>query len=136
MKKFFLSVIASLMTVLSFATVNANDFENQTDASTSAYGSSVTVKIAGINNEFNFKTATLSTIFNLMPGDFKGLCIDAYKQVSSRLGSANGTTFYYSGVKIIETKTQEGYNLEFNYQGHKLTVHNYSNSEFNKFFGL
>lgn len=134
MKKIIVSALVSLMTLVSFAAVGSNV---TTEERTSEFKSSVMVKVAGIDKEFNFKTATLDTIFGLMPDDFKDLCIDSYKHVSSLIEKSNGKSLSYEGVRITPRRTSTGaIDLEFDYKGNKLTVKNYTRSEFNKFFGL
>ena len=79
MKKIIFAAIISLVTVLcvSATVANANVSEN--------YSSSVTAKVSGMNEVFDFDTKTLVIIYNLMPQRVKELCTASYQDIAPRI---------------------------------------------------
>lgn len=129
MKKLFF--IAALSFVAVFG-ISATVVESTT---TDSYASSVTVSISGLGEDIDFDTATLATIYNLMPQRVKELCVDSYADISSRI-EKSGNSFTYAGVKITPIKSNGTTSLKFSYAGHSVVVENYTKAEFDKIFGL
>ena len=129
MKRLFFIAVLSLVTVFGIsATV--------IDASTAdSYTSSVTASISGLEEDIDFDTATLASIYKLMPQRVKELCVDSYADISSRI-ERSGKSFTYAGVKITPIKSDNTTNLKFSYGGHSVVVENYTKAEFDKIFGL
>ena len=130
MKKIIFAAIISLVTVLcvSATIAEANVSEN--------YSSSVTAKVAGMNERFDFDTKTLVIIYNLMPQRVKELCTASYQDIAPRIEKNLGRTFYYEGVAITPTKTANGTDLKFSCGGHSVIVKNYTKAETDMIFGL
>ena len=130
MKKIFFVAILSLVSVfcVDATTIDATPSSNNT--------SSVTAKIAGMDEEFDFETKTLTAIYHLMPQKVKTLCIRSYKSIAPRIEKSVGKRFVYEGVAITPIKTANGIDLKFSYKGHSLVVENYTKAEFDKIFGL
>ena len=130
MKKIIFAAIISLVTVLcvSATVANANVSEN--------YSSSVTAKVAGMNEVFDFDTKTLVIIYNLMPQRVKELCTASYQDIAPRIEKNPGRTFYYQGVAITPVKTANGTDLKFSCGGHSVVVKNYTRAETDVIFGL
>ena len=130
MKKIIFAAIISLVTVLcvSATIAEANVSEN--------YSSSVTAKVAGMNERFDFDTKTLVVIYNLMPQKIKDLCVSSYEDIAPRIEKSGSNGFTYEGVKIVPIKSASGMDLKFSCQGHSLVVKNYTKAEFDKIFGL
>ena len=129
MKKIFFIAILSLVSMFSVAAPT-------TDATTTGKKTTVTVKIAGVDEGIDFDTKTLSTIYNLMPQKVKKLCLGSYKSIAPRVEKSVGKRFVYEGVVITPVKTADGINLKFSYGGHTLVVENYTKAEFDRIFGL
>lgn len=129
MKKIFFAAIISLITVLCVsATVASIPADN--------FSSSVTATIAGSDEDIDFDTKTLVTIYNLMPQKVKDLCVASYKDVATRIEAAGTKAFTYQGVTIRPIKTDDGVDLKFTCGGHTILVENYTRSEFDLIFGL
>ena len=130
MKKIIFAAIISLVTVLcvSATIAEANVSEN--------YSSSVTAKVAGMNERFDFDTKTLVIIYNLMPERVKELCASSYRDIAPRIEKNIGRTFYYQGVAITPVKTANGTDLKFSCGGHSVVVKNYTRAETDVIFGL
>ena len=129
MKKTIFIAIFSLVSMFCVAAPTA-------DASAVGKKSTVTARISGADETFDFDTKTLATIFSLMPQKVKTLCISSYKCIAPRIEESVGKRFVYEGVTITPIRTADGINLEFSYKGHTITVENYTKAEFDKFFGL
>ena len=75
MKKIIFAAIISLITVLcvsaTVANIPAEDFS-----------STITATIAGSDENIDFDTKTLVTIYNLMPQKVKDLCVASYKDIA------------------------------------------------------
>ena len=130
MKKVFFIAIISLVSVFCVAATTADA------TATTNYTSSVAAKIAGVDEEIDFDTKTLVTIYSLMPEKVKALCVSSYKAIAPRIESSVGKRFTYEGVAIIPVATADGVNLKFSCGGHQLVVENYTKAEFDKIFGL
>ena len=129
MKKLLFIAALSLVTVFG---VSATIVDSSASES---YASSVTVSISGTSEDIDFDTATLATIYNLMPQRVKELCVDSYADISSRI-ERSGKSFTYAGVKITPIWSDGTTNLKFCYAGHSVVVENYTKAEFDKIFGL
>ncbi len=129
MKKIFFIAILSLASMFSVAAPI-------TDVTTSTENTSVTAKISGVEEDFDFDIKTLVAIYNLMPQKVKRLCTNSYKSIAERIEKNGGKRFVYEGVTITPTKTANGVNLKFSYGGHSVVVENYTKAEFDKIFGL
>ena len=129
MKKVFFIAALSLVTVFG---VSATVVES---SATDSYTSSVTASISGHGEDIDFDTATLATIYNLMPQRVKELCVDSYADISARI-EKSGKSFTYAGVRITPIATEDGTDLKFSYDGHSVVVANYTKAEFDKIFGL
>ena len=129
MKKIFLIAILSLVSAFCVAAPT-------TDTTASGKKSSVTARVSGVDEEINFDTKTLVTIYNLMPQKVKKLCASSYKSIAPRIEICAGKRFVYEGVAITPTKTANGMSLKFSYGGHTVVVENYTKVEFDKIFGL
>ena len=129
MKKLFFIAALSLVAVFG---ISATVVESST---TDSYASSVTASISGLGEDIDFDTATLATIYNLMPQRVKELCEDSYADISSRI-ERSSKSFTYAGVKITPIKSDGTTNLKFSYAGHSVVVENYTKAEFDKIFGL
>lgn len=129
MKKLFFIAALSLVAVFG---ISATVVES---SATDSYASSVTASISGLREDIDFDTATLATIYNLMPQRVKELCEDSYADISSRI-ERSGKSFTYAGVKITPIKSDGTTNLKFSYAGHSVVVENYTKAEFDKIFGL
>jgi hypothetical protein len=127
MKRLFFIAAFSLVTVFGVSATIATPNEE--------YASRVTTSIAGLDEDIEFDTKTLVTIYNLMPERVKQLCVDSYADISSRLEQLS-RSITYAGVKITPTATENGTNLKISYGGHKVIVENYTKAEFDKIFGL
>lgn len=127
MKKFFFIAALALVTLFGISATVATPSDE--------YNSSVTANIKGVGRSIAFDTKTLVTIYNLLPGDLQQICVDSYKNISSRLESSN-RSFRYAGVKISPRTTADGTDLQFSYGGHKVVVGNYTKAEFDRIFGL
>lgn len=127
MKKFFFIAALALVTLFGISATVATPSDE--------YNSSVTANIKGVGRSIAFDTKTLVTIYNLLPGDLQQICVDSYKNISSRLESSN-RSFRYAGVKISPRTTADGTDLQFSYGGHKVVVDNYTKDEFDRIFGL
>ena len=127
MKKLFFIAALSLVTVFGVSATVATPDEN--------YASSVTTSIAGLDEDIEFDTKTLVTIYNLMPGRVQELCVESYADISARI-EKSGLGLTYAGVKIKPVATEDGTDLQFSYGGHKVVVENYTKAEFDKIFGL
>lgn len=130
MKRVFFIAIISLVSVLCVAFTTADT------STTTNYTSSVTIKIAGVDEEIDFDTKTLVAIYNLMPQKVKQLCVSSYKAIAPRVERSVGKRFTFEGVAITPIETSEGINLKFSCGGHTLVVENYTKAEFDKIFGL
>ena len=130
MKKVFFIAFISLVSVFCVAATTA------TASATTNFTSSVTVKIAGVDEKIDFDTKTLVTIYNLMPEKVKALCISSYKAIAPRVERSVGKRFTFEGVAITPIQTTEGINLKFSCGGHTLVVENYTKAEFDRIFGL
>ena len=84
MRKIFFAAILSLVTVLCVSATVA-EFHN---ADSMDLASSVTVTIAGDDEEIDFETKTLVAIYNLMPQKVKDLCTASYKDIAPRIEEA------------------------------------------------
>ena len=129
MKKFFFIAILSLVSMFSVAAPATN-------VTTSTEKSSVTARISGVEEDFDFDTKTLVAIYNLMPQKVKQLCASSYKSIAPRIEKSIGKRFVFEGVTITPVKTATGIDLKFSYGGHTLVVENYTKAEFDKIFGL
>ena len=129
MKKLFFIAALSIVTVFG---ISATVVESST---TDSYASSVTASISSLGEDIDFDTATLATIYNLMPQRVKELCVDSYADISSRI-ERSGKSFTYAGVKVTPIKGNGATNLKFSYAGHSVVVENYTKAEFDKIFGL
>ena len=129
MKKIFFIAILSLVSMFSVAAPATN-------VTTSTEKSSVTARISGVEEDFDFDTKTLIAIYNLMPQKVKQLCASSYKSIAPRIEKSIGKRFVFESVTITPVKTATGINLEFSYGGHSLVVENYTKAEFDKIFGL
>ena len=129
MKKLFFIAALSLVTVFGISAIIVES------STTDSYTSSVTASISGLGEDIDFDTATLATIYNLMPQRVKELCVDNYADISSRI-ERSGNSFTYAGVKITPIKSDGTTNLKFSYAGHSVVVENYTKAEFDKIFGL
>lgn len=130
MKKVFFIVALALVTVFGIsATVVTNT------SSTESYSSSITASIDGLGEDISFDTATLVSIYHLMPQRVKDLCVDSYADISSRIEKSS-RSFTYEGVTISPIATERGTNLKFSYGSHTVVVENYTKAEFDKIFGL
>ena len=127
MKKVFFIAALSFVTIFGVSATVATPDEN--------YVSSVTTSIAGLDEDIEFDTKTLVTIYNLMPERVKELCVDSYSDISARI-EKSGRGLTYAGVKIKPVATEDGTDLQFSYGGHKVVVENYTKAEFDKIFGL
>lgn len=129
MKKIFFAAIISLVTVLCVSATVANIPSDD-------YSSSVTATIAGVDEDIDFDTKTLVTIYNMMPQKVKDLCVASYKDLAPRIENCGSRGFVYEGVTIVPIRTDEGTDLKFKAQGHSIVVKNYTRSEFDTIFGL
>ncbi len=129
MKKIFFAAAISLVTVLCVSATVANIPYDD-------YSSSVTATIAGVDEDIDFDTKTLVTIYNLMPQKVKDLCVASYKDIAPRIDNYGSRGFVYEGVTIVPIRTDEGIDLKFKTQGHSIVVKNYTRSEFDTIFGL
>jgi hypothetical protein len=129
MKKIFFIAILSLVSMFSVAAPATN-------VRTSTEKSSVTARISGVEEDFDFDTKTLVAIYNLMPQKVKQLCASSYKSIAPRIEKSIGKRFVFEGVTITPVKTATGIDLKFSYGGHTLVVENYTKAEFDKIFGL
>ena len=129
MKKIFFIAILSLVSMFSVAAPATN-------VTTSTEKSSVTARISGVEEDFDFDTKTLVAIYNLMPQKVKQLCASSYKSIAPRIEKSIGKRFVFEGVTITPVKTATGIDLKFSYGGHTLVVENYTKAEFDKIFGL
>ena len=129
MKKIFFIAILSLVSMFCVAAPVTN-------ATTSTEKSSVTARISGVEEDFDFDTKTLVAIYNLMPQKVKKLCTSSYKFIAERIEKTGGKRFVYEGVTITPSKTTSGVNLKFSYGGHSVVVENYTKAEFDRIFGL
>ena len=129
MKKIFFIAILSLVSMFSVATPATN-------VTTFTEKSSVTARISGVEEDFDFDTKTLVAIYNLMPQKVKQLCVSSYKSIAPRIEKSIGKRFVFEGVTITPVKTATGIDLKFSYGGHTLVVENYTKAEFDKIFGL
>lgn len=127
MKKVFFIAALSFVTIFGVSATVATPDEN--------YVSSVTTSITGLDEDIEFDTKTLVTIYNLMPERVKELCVDSYSDISARI-EKSGRGLTYAGVKIKPIATENGTDLQFSYGGHKVVVENYTKAEFDKIFGL
>ena len=107
-----------------------------TEVPTTGKKTTVTVKIAGVDEGIDFDTKTLSTIYNLMPQKVKKLCLGSYKSIAPRVEKSVGKRFVYEGVVITPIKTADGIDLKFSYGGHTVIVENYTKAEVDRIFGL
>lgn len=128
MKKIIFAAIISLITVFcvsaTIANIPADDFS-----------SSITATIAGSDENIDFDTKTLVTIYNLMPQKVKNLCASSYKDIAPRIERTD-SRFTYQGVTITPLKTSNGTDLKFSCGGHTVVVKNYTKAEFDSIFGL
>lgn len=129
MKKIFFIAILSLVSMFSVAAPATN-------VTTSTEKSSVTARISGVEEDFDFDTKTLVAIYNLMPQKVKQLCASSYKSIAPRIEKSIGKRFVFEGVTITPVKTATGIDLKFSYGGYTLVVENYTKAEFDKIFGL
>ena len=130
MKKVFFIVALALVTVFGVsATVVTNTTANE------SYTSSVTASIDGLGEDISFDTATLVSIYDLMPQRVKDFCVDSYADISSHI-EKSGLSFTYQGVTITPIATERGTNLKFSYGSHTVIVENYTKAEFDKIFGF
>lgn len=127
MKKVFFIAALSLVTVFGVSATVATPDEN--------YASSVTTSIAGLDEDIEFDTKTLVSIYNLMPQRVKELCVDSYADISARI-EKSGKSFTYASVNIKPLATENGTDLQFSYGGHKVVIENYTKAEFDRIFGL
>ena len=129
MKKIFFAAIISLVTVVCVSATVANIPSDN-------FSSSVTARIAGLDESIDFETKMLVTIYNLMPQKIKDLCVSSYEDIAPRIDKSGSNGFTYEGVKIVPIKTASGMDLKFSCQGHSLVVKNYTKAEFDIIFGL
>lgn len=129
MKKIFFAAIISLVTVLCVSATVANIPSDD-------FSSSVSVTLAGSDEDIDFDIKTLVTIYNLMPQQVKDLCMASYKDIAPRIDTSGTKGFTYEGVAIRAIKTDNGINLKFGCGGHTIVVENYTRSEFDTIFGL
>lgn len=125
-KVFFVSALA-LVAVFGISATVATPTEE--------FRSSVTARVAGLDNPIAFDTKTLVTIYNLMPNEVQTMCRESYADISSRI-ETTGKSLTYAGVRITPITTDEGTDLELSYDGHSLLVENYSKAEFDAIFSL
>ena len=127
MKKIIFAAIISLITVLcvsaTVANIPADDFS-----------SSITATIAGSDENIDFDTKTLVTIYNLMPQKVKDLCASSYKDIALRI-EESGRRFTYQGITITPIISNNATDLKFSYGGHTILVKNYTRQEFDNVFG-
>ena len=128
MKKIIFAAIISLVTVFcvsaTVANIPADDFS-----------SSITATIAGSDENIDFDTKTMVTIYNLMPQKVKDLCVASYKDIAPKI-ERSGSRFTYQGVTITPIKTSNGTDLKFSYCGYTILVKNYTRQEFDNVFGI
>ena len=129
MKKMMFIAIFSLVSMFCVAAPVA-------EVSAPAKKSTVTARISGLDEEFDFDTKTLATIYSLMPQKVKALCKSSYKSIAPRIETSVGKRFVYEGVAITSTETADGISLKFSYKGYSVVVENYTKAEFDKIFGL
>lgn len=129
MKKIFFAAVISLVTVLCVSATVANIPSDD-------FSSSVSVTLAGSDEDIDFDTKTLVTIYNLMPQKVKDLCVASYKDIAPQIENCGSRGLVYEGVTIVPTRTDEGVDLKFKAQGHSIVVKNYTRSEFDSIFGL
>ena len=129
MKKIIFAAIISLITVLCVSATVAN-------IPAADFSSSITATIAGSDENIDFDTKTLVTIYNLMPQKVKDLCVASYNDIAPRIEKNRGRTFYYEGVAITPAKTDYGTDLKFTCGGHMILVKNYTRQEFDNVFGI
>ena len=129
MKKSIFIAIFSLVSMFCVAAPVA-------EVSAPAKKSTVTARIAGMDEEFGFDAKTLATIYGLMPQKVKALCKSSYKSIAPRIEASVGKRFVYEGVAITPTETADGISLKFSYKGHTVIVDNYTKAEYDKIFGL
>ena len=127
MKKIIFAAIISLVTVFCVSATVAN-------IPTDDFSSSITATIAGSDENIDFDTKTLVTIYNLMPQKVKELCTSSYKDIAPRI-ERSGSRFTYQGVTITPIKTSNGMDLKFSYGGYTIHVKNYTRQEFDNVFG-
>ena len=131
MKKFFF-VAAIALVSLSCISANAED---SVPAPVDNYVSSVTANIAGLGESIDFETGKLVLAYRLMPQKVKDLCVESYRNVSSRIEKNETRSFKYAGVLITPIKTADGTDIRFSYQGHTIVIKNYTKAEFDGIFG-
>ena len=126
MKKIIFAAIISLITVLcvsaTVANIPAEDFS-----------STITATIAGSDENIDFDTKTLVTIYNLMPQKVKDLCVASYKDIAPMI-EKSGRRFTYYGVTITPIRSDNDMDLKFSYCGHTILVKNYTRQEFDNVF--
>ena len=127
MKKIFFAAIISLVTVFCVSATVAN-------IPTDDFSSSITATIAGSDENIDFDTKTLVTIYNLMPEKVKDLCVASYKDIAPRIEKSS-KSFTYEGVEITPIRTDSGTDLRFSCGGHTVVVKNYTRQEFDNVFG-
>ena len=127
MKKIFFAAIISLVTVFCVSATVAN-------IPTDDFSSSITATIAGSDENIDFDTKSLVTIYNLMPEKVKDLCVASYKDIAPRIEESY-RRFTYQGVTITPIKSDNGTDLRFTYGGHTILVKNYTRQEFDNIFG-
>ena len=127
MKKIFFIAILSLVSMFSVAAPATN-------VTTSTEKSSVTARISGVEEDFDFDTKTLIAIYNLMPQKVKDLCTASYKDIAPRVEKSK--PFTYQGVRITPIVTEDGTDLKFSCNGHTVLVENYTMAEFDTIFGI
>ena len=132
MRKIIFAAILSLVTVLCVSATMA-EINN---ANSIDYASSVTATIAGDSEDIDFDTKTLVVIYNLMPQKVKDLCSASYRDIAPRVEQSGSTGFVYEGGSIMPVRTDDGIDLEFKAQGHKIVVKNYTRQEFDSIFGI
>ena len=88
MKKIFFIAILSLVSMFSVAAPATN-------VTTSTEKSSVTARISGVEEYFDFDTKTLVAIYNLMPQKVKQLCASSYKSIAPRIEKSIGKRFVF-----------------------------------------
>lgn len=129
MKKIFFAAILSLVTIFCVSATVANIPSDD-------FSSFVSVTIAGSDEDIDFDTKTLVTIYNLMPQQVKDLCVASYRDIAPRIETSGTKGFTYQGVSIRPIKTDDGVVLKFSCGGHTIIVKNYTRSEFDTIFGL
>lgn len=127
MKKIIFATIISLITVLCVSATVANIPGDD-------FSSSITATIAGSDEDIDFDTKTMVTIYNLMPQKVKDLCVASYKDIAPRIEKSS-KSFTYEGVAITPIRTESGTDLKFTYGGHTILVKNYTRQEFDSVFG-